>query len=460
MTTGCVTAVTPKMSASCGSRDVRSRYVSKSKLSASSLHSRRVSLSPDVSRSHKSQLVHHNPSSGSGWAKVTRNCRSRLHRRQLMERSLAVGSHSIPSDNDTGKEKARVGIEYNALKNTSGTPSVSNRGAKSVARASASVQLDIAAHRDVMLEEFAQNLREEGMKNIQRCKIFFSDVTAVPRRWIMGRKFAFNDYVYSSIIATMHVGTLVAPFFFNWSALGAFFVMYFITGCLGITLSYHRQLSHKSFTTPKWLEYCLAYCGALAMQGDPAEWVSSHRHHHKNCDTPKDPHSPYEGFWWSHIGWVLDFETTISRVGDRSNAIDMAKQPFYTWLCNTYVLHMIASMLALYALGGLPFVLWGGCVRVCWVYHVTWAVNSAAHVWGNQQYNTGDLSRNNWWVGILAWGEGWHNNHHAFEYSARHGLEWYQVDMTWGVIQVLKTLGLAKNVKLPSELQKRKLRIA
>ena len=112
-----------------------------------------------------------------------------------------------------------------------------------------------------------------------------------------------------------------------------------------------------------------------------------------------------------------------------------------------------------YALGGLPFVLWGGCVRVCWVYHVTWAVNSAAHVWGNQQYNTGDLSRNNWWVGLLAWGEGWHNNHHAFEYSARHGLEWYQVDVTWYVIRLLQAVGLATNVKLPSEQQRAKLRI-
>ena len=158
-------------------------------------------------------------------------------------------------------------------------------------------------------------------------------------------------------------------------------------------------------------------------------------------------------------GWVLDHTTTISRVGDRSNATDMHRQPFYRWLCDTYVLHMVASLLGLYALGGLPFVLWGGCVRVVWVYHVTWAVNSAAHVWGNQQYNTGDLSRNNWWVGLLAWGEGWHNNHHAFEYSARHGLEWYQVDVTWYVICLLKALGLAKSVKLPSEQQRAKLRI-
>lgn len=328
------------------------------------------------------------------------------------------------------------------------------------ALSAAAANVAIAERRAVMLEEFAANLREEGRKNISRCRILLSDVTAVPRSWVTDRTFAFNDFVYTAFIGAMHIGTLAAPFFFNWSALGIFSVMYFITGCLGITLSYHRQLSHKSFTTPKWLEYVLAYCGALAMQGDPAEWVSSHRHHHKHCDTPKDPHSPYEGFFWSHIGWILDHNTTITRVGDRSNAIDMYKQPFYKWISDTYVLHVAASFLALYALGGLPFVLWGGCVRTCWVYHVTWAVNSAAHVWGNQQYNTGDLSRNNWWVALLAWGEGWHNNHHAFEYSARHGLEWYQVDVTWGVVQLLKAFGLAKNIKLPSEVQREKLRIA
>ena len=109
--------------------------------------------------------------------------------------------------------------------------------------------------------------------------------------------------------------------------------------------------------------------------------------------------------------------------------------------------------------GGLPAVVWGGALRVCWVYHITWFVNSVCHVWGKQAYDAGDLSRNNWWVGLLAFGEGWHNNHHAFEFSARHGLEWWQVDMTWGVVALLKALGLAKNVKLPSEKQKERLRI-
>ena len=230
-------------------------------------------------------------------------------------------------------------------------------------------------------------------------------------------------------------------------------------GCLGITLSFHRQLSHRSFSTPKWLEYALAYCGVLAVQGDPIEWVSSHRFHHLHCDTPLDPHSPYEGFWWSHAGWLLDHDATMVRVGARGNTGDMDAQPFYTWITRTYPWHVAAQFAALYAFGGLPAVVWGGALRVCWVYHITWFVNSVCHVWGKQAYDAGDLSRNNWWVGLLAFGEGWHNNHHAFEFSARHGLEWWQVDMTWGVVALLKALGLAKNVKLPSEKQKERLRI-
>jgi stearoyl-CoA desaturase (delta-9 desaturase) len=227
----------------------------------------------------------------------------------------------------------------------------------------------------------------------------------------------------------------------------------------GITLSYHRQLSHKSFTTPKWLEYALAYCGAMAVQGDPLEWASSHRHHHQHCDTPKDPHTPYEGFWWSHCGWLLDNEATLKRVGDRSNAKELAEQPFYQFMEKTYMWHVLAWALAFYAIGGLPWLVWGFCVRTCWVYHITWAVNSVAHVWGSQTFNTGDLSRNNWWIGVLAFGEGWHNNHHAFEFSARHGLEWWQIDMTWWCVCVLKFLGLADKVKLPSEKQMDRIRI-
>jgi len=288
----------------------------------------------------------------------------------------------------------------------------------------------------------------------------FSDILASPKRGLFNRKWSAMDVGYVAHMVLLHLGCLLAPATFSWSALACFGVMYFVTGCVGITFSFHRQLSHKSFVTPKWLEYAAAYCGVLAVQGDPTEWVSSHRYHHLHCDTPRDPHTPYEGFWWSHMGWVLDNDATLERVKDRSNAADMASQPFYRFMADTYIWHVVASAALLFALGGLPWLVWGFCVRTVWVYHVTWAVNSVAHVWGAQPYATGDLSRNNWWVGLLAFGEGWHNNHHAFEFSARHGLENWQLDVTWYLIRGLQAVGLATKVKLPSAAQKARLAVA
>uniref|UniRef100_A0A383W3P9 Fatty acid desaturase domain-containing protein n=1 Tax=Tetradesmus obliquus TaxID=3088 RepID=A0A383W3P9_TETOB len=289
-------------------------------------------------------------------------------------------------------------------------------------------------------------------------KVLFSDVHAIPRKPLFtNREYNEKDKAYIGWMTFVHGLALLAPFTFSWSNLALFGFMYFITGCLGITLSFHRQLAHRSFQTPKWLEYALSYCGVLAVEGDPIEWVSAHRYHHLHCDTPLDPHSPYEGFWWSHMGWLLDNKTTKERVYDQSNAKEMEGQAWYRWIRETYPWHVVAQLVALYAFGGLGGLVWGGALRLVWVYHITWFVNSASHCWGSQSYNTGDLSRNNWWVGILAWGEGWHNNHHAFEFSARHGLEWWQVDMTWYIIRGLQAVGLAKNVKLPTEKQKARL---
>jgi stearoyl-CoA desaturase (delta-9 desaturase) len=252
----------------------------------------------------------------------------------------------------------------------------------------------------------------------------------------------------------LHAGCLLAPATFSWPALACFAVCLFLTGCVGITFSFHRNLSHKSFALPKPLEYAAAYCGVLAAQGGPIEWVSNHRYHHVYCDTPGDPHTPYEGFWWSHVGWLLDRDATMARVKDRSNVADLGSQRFYRWLEYTNALHVAGSAAALFALGGLPFLVWGFCVRLVWVYHITWFVNSLAHVYGSQPYVTGDLSRNNPLVALLAFGEGWHNNHHAFAFSARHGLEWWQFDVTWALICALQLIGLATKVKLPTDKQK------
>ncbi|KAL2463070.1 Palmitoyl-monogalactosyldiacylglycerol delta-7 desaturase [Forsythia ovata] len=238
---------------------------------------------------------------------------------------------------------------------------------------------------------------------------------------------------------------------------GKTFGLYIITGLFGITLSYHRHLSHKSFKIPKWLEYIFAYCGVLAAQRDPIYWVSTHRYHHQFCDTEKDPHSPIRGFWFSHIGWSFDDNSTVEKCGKPNNVGDLEKQPFYKFLERTYLIHPIGLGALLYALGGFPYVVWGMGVRCVFLDHVTFLVNSVSHIWGKQAWNTGDLSRNNWLVAMFTFGEGWHNNHHAFEYSARHGLEWWQIDITWYVIRLLEAIGLATDVKLPTSAQKQKM---
>jgi len=293
-------------------------------------------------------------------------------------------------------------------------------------------------------------------KNSQR--VWLSDVwVTVKRNYFLKRKFNVRDKSVLALVGGMHLGLLFAPMTFSWGNFGLMMAGYFLTGCIGITFGYHRMIAHKSFVLPKVLEYFAAYCGALSVQGDPLQWASTHRYHHLHTDTPKDPHSTYEGAWWSHAGWFMDNELTGSRTRDHSNAKEMAAQPFYRYLERTYNWHLLLSLALLYAFGGFGALIWGGCVRTCLVWHITWSVNSVCHIYGKQEYNTKDLSKNNWLMGILAWGEGWHNNHHAFEYSARHGLKWWQFDMTWILIRSLEILGIAKKVKLPSEAAKAKL---
>ncbi|XP_058113555.1 palmitoyl-monogalactosyldiacylglycerol delta-7 desaturase, chloroplastic-like [Magnolia sinica] len=288
--------------------------------------------------------------------------------------------------------------------------------------------------------------------------ILLSDVVVRRRRRVYwGRKWSYSDMATASVVLSMHVLCLFAPFTVNWPAFWTAVMLYFVTGLFGITLSFHRNLSHRSFKLPKWLEYSFAYCGVQALQGNPMDWVSTHRFHHQYCDSERDPHSPIEGFWFSHMSWLFDDNSIIQRCGEPSNVGDMEKQPFYRFMRKTYVAHPIALAAVLYAIGGFPFIVWGMAVRIVWVYHITWLVNSACHVWGQQSWNTGDLSRNNWWVALLAFGEGWHNNHHAFEYSARHGLEWWQLDMTWNMVRLLQAVGLATDVKVPTQAQKQRM---
>eukprot|EP00775_Hariotina_reticulata_P004324 gene4324-4577_t len=253
-----------------------------------------------------------------------------------------------------------------------------------------------------------------------------------------------------SVIVSMHaIALYYGPRTFSWENLGLACIIYTIPGIFGITLCYHRMLTHRSFKTHKWFEYLCAFIATQAGQGDPIE-VSTHRYHHLHCDTPLDPHSPYEGFWWSHFTWLFSTEASML---DYANVPDLKNQFFYRMLEVTFFpwLFVLKPLLTYYYLGGWGAVAWTQAIPMVAGWHSTWLVNSAAHTYGRQPYDTGDLSTNCWWVAAVSFGEGWHNSHHAFPYSARHGLEWWELDPTWYLICVLKALGIVWDVQVPSE---------
>jgi sn-1 stearoyl-lipid 9-desaturase len=259
------------------------------------------------------------------------------------------------------------------------------------------------------------------------------------------------DWVFVGVLVTIHAVALLAllPGNFSWTGVALALGLHWITGGLGITLGWHRLISHRSFTVPKWLEYFFVLCGTLAMQGAPIWWVGLHRHHHVYSDQAVDHHDSGKGFWWSHMGWMLrevPAEKEIARFTK-----DISGDPVYKFLSKYFFLVQVAFGLFLYLIGGPQFVLWGIFVRLVVVYHCTWLVNSATHKFGYKTYNSGDNSTNCWWVALLTYGEGWHNNHHAFQYSARHGLKWWEIDFTWMTIRLLQVLGLATKVKVPGK---------
>src|SRR6202142_3422431 len=257
------------------------------------------------------------------------------------------------------------------------------------------------------------------------------------------------NFATTLTMVLFHVGAVAALFMFNWKAFAvAVFLYWFCTG-LGISMGFHRLLTHRSYKVPRPLEYLFAICGALTLEGGPISWVATHRIHHQNSDLPGDPHSPHDGGWWAHAGWILYGETNHNNTRVMSKyAPDLARQPFYVWLNNYHWVPMIVLGVLLYAIGGLPMMLWGIAVRVVVGLHATWLVNSATHMWGRRRFATRDDSRNNWWVALMTFGEGWHNNHHAHPTSARHGLAWYELDLTWIQIRTLQLLGIARSIRV------------
>ncbi|MAE63247.1 MAG: acyl-CoA desaturase [Phycisphaeraceae bacterium] len=271
------------------------------------------------------------------------------------------------------------------------------------------------------------------------------------------------DWPVVTGILAMHLGCLLAPFFFTWTALIVTVLLVWLTGGIGITLCFHRLLTHRSFRSPKWFEYLLTLCGCMAWQGPPVTWVGVHRIHHRHSDESEDPHSPKDGFAWSHMFWCMSKNTDGQRAADAAK--DLQRDAGMRLISRFFWIPQFVAMPLLFAGGmfvewlglsasGFSWLIWGVCVRTVIVYHGTWFVNSATHTWGYRNYETKDRSTNLWWVALLSFGEGWHNNHHAHQRSAAHGLRWFELDMTYWTIRLLGLLGLARDIVLPTADQR------
>lgn len=216
---------------------------------------------------------------------------------------------------------------------------------------------------------------------------------------------------------------------------------------LGVTVGMHRYFSHRSFKTTRWFQFVLACAGCTALQKGPLWWAIYHRLHHKHSDTAADPHSPVvNGFLYGHCGWLFVNDMIDP---DRHIVHDLTRYPELVWLERFWLLPGILLAAACFAVGGWGGLVWGYCLSVAVIFQVTFAVNSIGHLFGRQRFDTGEGSRNNWVLGYLAMGDGWHNNHHRAPYSARHGFAWYEYDLSYQAIRLLRFLGLAWDIKLP-----------
>jgi len=251
-----------------------------------------------------------------------------------------------------------------------------------------------------------------------------------------------------------HIASIAALFMLSWKVVPVAIVLWWISGSLGIGIGFHRLLTHRGFKVPKPVEYLLTFCGLLALEGGAINWVVTHRIHHANTDEPGDPHTPRDGGWWAHMGWILrgtaqqHDEDVMQRY-----APDLMKDPIHRFMNRFYFVPLIVCGLGLFAIGGLPFVFVGVFLRVTIGLHMTWLVNSATHMWGSRRFDTRDDSTNSAWVALVTFGEGWHNNHHAHPRSARHGLTWYEIDVNWYGIRLLEILKLARDIRLTGKEQ-------
>lgn len=259
-----------------------------------------------------------------------------------------------------------------------------------------------------------------------------------------------------------HLACLLALFTGVSAAAAITALVLYTIRALGVTAGYHRYFAHRSFRTGRVFQFILAFLGSLSIQGGVLWWVSHHRDHHKHTETDNDIHSPRtKGMWTAHMGWMMHEDCLRT---SQANIKDFARFPELKWLQRNYGVLVAGEALAIFLFGallnyfypalgtsGLQMLVWGFFISTVLLWHSTFMVNSVCHKWGTRPYDAGDDSTNNLLVGILTMGEGWHNNHHKFAYSARHGLRWYQVDVTWYVLRLLALFGVISDLKLPRE---------
>jgi stearoyl-CoA desaturase (delta-9 desaturase) len=256
--------------------------------------------------------------------------------------------------------------------------------------------------------------------------------------------------VVGPLIATVYAITQLWQRYVNWSDITLMVAFYLISG-LGITVGFHRMLTHKSFETSRPVKALLMIMGCMAWESNPITWASTHIQHHAHSDQEDDPHSPLVNLFHAHVGWVFREVADPDTYGSW-----LKKDPVVVWVDRTWWIWGILGVAIPFAIGGWSGLLWGGLVRICLTHHVTWSVNSICHTFGRRPYATKDASRNNWLVGLLAFGEGWHNNHHAFPRSAFHGMEWWQFDLSSWLIRGLEATNLVWNVHRIKSDDKRK----
>jgi fatty-acid desaturase len=256
------------------------------------------------------------------------------------------------------------------------------------------------------------------------------------------------NWKITPVLVMVHVGALAALFYFSWHRFFVALFLYWVTTGLGLGICYHRLLVHRSFTVPKWFEYFLTICGVLALEGGPLLWVTLHRQHHQFADREGDPHSPRDGKWWSHAGWVLTGDALRQEVPALKRYVpDLAGDKVHVWLTTYHLVPNAILAAVLYAIGGFRLVLWGTFLRTVVGLHATWMVNSISHIWGQRNFETRDRSTNNWWVALITFGDGWHNNHHAHPVSARHGMKWHEIDFNWYTIRAFQLVGLVTRIR-------------